>query len=541
MLRCRQQKRGPNFDDFVANRYLKTEQLLESPAGGAMETYRRGLRANRLLVVLCVVGVMAGSCGWLSAREPRYEATAQLLVSPVPADDPNFLGLPVLRQIPADPTRTIETAAALLQSAAAANRTAQTLRPSMTLQHVLDAVSLKPQGQSNVVAVTATANARLRAAQIANAYAKATLIERATSLRQSATAQIPRVEARLSAVGGASAPGGADLAQRLSALRELAEGVDPSLSLSQPAHAPTDEAGPSSVIVLLVGALAGFGVGSLLAAGKELMTRTIRDEDEAGALYPLPVLARVPVFNRRQGRTITGQRWVPPPATREAFRTLLAQLEQREGGRVVLVTSASPGDGKTTSAINLAAAIAEAGDRVILLDFDLRRPDTRRVLDLPTGVALADVAHSNFRLGDALMPALGLASFSVLATTVEENSHHYEAAKRRLPELIREAKNIADWVVIDTAPLGQVSDALGIVQDVDDIVIVLRPSLTDRRSFETMRDLLERAYVAGRTGLLVISNKPARSQTPYGRSLSSRMRRCRREISERRLVRRWAC
>lgn len=509
----------PDFDILhVIDRHLKTQPLFASRAGGAMGTYRRALRANWLLVVLAVLGGVSGYIASQSVGVPRYEATAQLLVTPVSADDPNFLGLPVLRQTPGDPTRTIETAAALLRSGGAAKRAAQSLRPPTSVQHILDVVSLKPQGQSNIVAVSATADTGQRAAQIANAYAKATLIERAALLRNSAAAQIPRVQAQLATIGGASRPAGADLAQRLSALRGLAEGGDPSLSLSQRARAPDEQAGPSSVIVLLFVALVGFAIGSLIAVLRELTTRAIRDENEVLALYPLPVLARVPV-RRREARAMTGPRWLPPPATREAFRTLLAQLEQHERSRVVMVTSASAGDGKTTSAINLAAAIAETGDQVILLDFDLRKPDMRRVLGLPDGVSLADLSHSDFRLEDALLPAFGLAMLSVLATTVGPDSHLLvEAVKRRLPEVIEEAKNIADWVVIDTAPLGRVSDAIGILQEIDDIIIVSRLGVTDRRNLATMRELLERTCDRGPTGLLVISKQrsPSRSSYDYG-------------------------
>ncbi|MDP8910329.1 MAG: P-loop NTPase [Chloroflexota bacterium] len=499
----------------MTNRHLKTEPPFQSRAGGAMGTYGRALRANRLLVVVAVLGAILGYLAAESARVPRYEATAQLLVSPVPAHDRSFLGLPVLRQTPGDPTRTIETAAALLRSTGAANRTARSLKPPTTARRILAAVSLEPQGQSNIVAVSATAETPLRAAQIANAYARATLVERSAALRQSAAAQIPRVQARLAAIGGASAPGAAELAERLTALRELAEGGDPSLSLSQAARIPDEEAGPSRLIVLLIVVLGAFAIASLVAVVRELMTRAVRDENEAVALYPLPVLARLPVLNSGQARAMTVRGWSPPPATREAFRTLLAQLEH-ERGRVILLTSASAGDGKTTSAINLAAAVAETGDSVILLDFDLRKPEIGRILGLPNGVPLTALAHPRFRLADALTPALGLATVSVLATTVEEDSRLFvEAAKRRLPDLIEEARSSADWVVIDTAPLGQVSDALGILQAIDDLIIVTRPGVTDRRNLETTRELLERTYERAPTGLLVISKQRPSSNASY--------------------------
>ena len=100
------------------------------------------------------------------------------------------------------------------------------------------------------------------------------------------------------------------------------------------------------------------------------------------ALYPLPVLARIPLLKSSQLRGRQASGWHMLPAVREAFRTLMIQLGPHPEGRahVVMVTSASTGDGKTTSAVNLAAAAAASGDPVILLDFDLRKPDVGRTL-----------------------------------------------------------------------------------------------------------------------------------------------------------------
>ncbi len=196
-----------------------------------------------------------------------------------------------------------------------------------------------------------------------------------------------------------------------------------------------------------------------------------------------------------------------PQPVREAFRTLLAQLGQRNGGRVVMVASASTGDGKTTSAINLAAAIAATGDRVVLLDLDLRKPEVGRSLGMQDTTALTRLLEPDVKLADLLVPAPGLPAMSILATTVPfEHSAVVEAVNRRLPELIQEAKSEADWVVLDTAPLGEVSDALGLADSVNDIIVVTRPGHTNRASFEVMRGLLERTMRRDATGLLVIAN-----------------------------------
>jgi Mrp family chromosome partitioning ATPase len=90
-----------------------------------------------------------------------------------------------------------------------------------------------------------------------------------------------------------------------------------------------------------------------------------------------------------------------------------------------------------------------------------------------------------------------------------------EALNRRLPALIQEAREHAEYVVVDTAPIGEVSDALRIVGSVDDIVVVTRPGSTNRGNFRVMRDLLERSGQLP-TGLLVIGDLPGMSRDYYG-------------------------
>jgi hypothetical protein len=189
---------------------------------------------------------------------------------------------------------------------------------------------------------------------------------------------------------------------------------------------------------------------------------------------------------------------------------------------VVMVTSASTGDGKTTSAVNLAAAAAASGDPVILLDFDLRKPDVGRTLGIQAGTELTGLLQPETQLRDLLSPAPGLPALSVLTTSVAEGDVALvEALSRRLPELIADARELCNYVVIDTAPIGEISDALRLVRDVDNIVVVTRPGSTNRANFEMMRDLLERtAYTPA--GFLVIGDSTPRTSAYYAYGATGR-------------------
>ena len=242
------------------------------------------------------------------------------------------------------------------------------------------------------------------------------------------------------------------------------------------------------------------------------------------ALYPLPVLARIPLLKSSQLRGRQASGWHMLPAVREAFRTLMIQLGPHPEGRahVVMVTSASTGDGKTTSAVNLAAAAAASGDPVILLDFDLRKPDVGRTLGVQPGTELTGLLQPDTQLRDLLSPAPGLPALSVLTTTVAEGDVALvEALSRRLPELIADARELCNYVVIDTAPIGEISDALRLVSDVDSIIVVTKPGNTNRANFEMMRDLLERtAYTPA--GFLVIGDSTPRTSAYYAYGATGR-------------------
>ena len=202
---------------------------------------------------------------------------------------------------------------------------------------------------------------------------------------------------------------------------------------------------------------------------------------------------------------------------REAFRTLRVQLERQPGShRTIMLTSASSGDGKTTSAINLALSLVGGGHRVVLIDFDLRKPDLARVLGItPRRSLVATLTGTPLR--DLLTPAPQLPPLQVVpAASTEGDVALLESLRRKLPAILEEARQLADYVVLDTAPLGEVSDALTIADQVDDIIVVTRPGHTNRANLEPCARSARGAGLVP-TGLLVIgSSARAATYHAYG-------------------------
>lgn len=465
----------------------------EPKPDGALDAYLRAIRAHRLLVVAVLLATLLACVAWLAERSPQYKATAELLINPLPQSDDTFLGLPVIEDS-GDPTRTMQTAAALLESPGAARATARRLGGGWTEQRVLDHVDVEPEGESNILAVTAKAGSGIDAAHAANAFAVATLRQRDAALRREVLRVIDRLKTTRAGLRRGD-PGLPGLDSRIGQLEQVRIGGDPSARLSRGATSWRSAEGVPSWLVVVLALAAGLALGSVAALLSErLSPRTIRAEEELGEVDPAPVLARVPTRSLKRPSERRPSSLAVPLAVLTSFRNLELQLPTQEGQRrAVLVTSPSVGDGKTTSVINFAGALASAEHEVILFDLDLRKPDLARRLGVAEHVNLHFALASSAGLGDALAAVPGLPTVSVVPGVADATGPTLERVGQRLPDLIGEARTRASYVLIDTSALGEVGDAVRFISAVDDILFVARLNNTRVADVEVARDLLRRA------------------------------------------------
>ena len=470
---------------------------------GAHTPFVRAARAHALLVAAITIAAVVTAVVWETTRASKYNATAQILVTPV-ENGLAYAGLPaVVVASPADPQRTLQTATSVLESPVAALTTSQQLGRGWTSLRVSEAVKVQPRGESDILAITGTAGGAAEAARLANYYAHNALAQHAELLSREARTQLVQLQARAQAMP-AGERSDTPVTTKLTALSTVAQGHDPNFSLLQAASFPTSSAGPSKKLIVVLALLAGLALGIGAATVIEYLNRRVRDEEELLSLYPLPVLSRVPLL--RHGSPEMTDLDLIPPKVREAFRTLQIQLppSSSAAGRAIMFTSPSPRDGKTASAIGYSLVLAASNFRVILFDFDVRRSDIGRRLNV--GADLTDLSRMDTKLDQLLVEpvsAPGLRVFS--ANSQGDVSRALDVVGRRLPELLRTARELADYVIVDTPPVGQVSDALRAAVTVDDIVLVTRPGNTDRTELQHTRELLDRLGHTP-TGLLLIGD-----------------------------------
>lgn len=486
------------------------------PEQTALAAYVNSVRTHLWLVGIVIAVAVGASVVWLATSSTSYRATAQIFVSPLSQEDVAFLGLPLVRDA-GDPTRTIQTAAALVDTREAAKAAARELGPPWTPGAVQAAVDVMPLGQTNILSVSAVAGRSTDAAEIANAFAVSALAVRQQTIQRLARQAVPNLRTRLRRMTPGS-PGTAELQRQLNVLEGLSRGPDPTLALSQRASAPSSPLGAPAYMVIALALLAGAVLGTGAALLIDTLTPDrIDTEDELLSLLPVPVLARLPRLNRRQRRLGSVEE---NAAMREALRTVQVQLNLRGGRRrTVLLTSPSPADGKTTTAVAFGISLADGGARVILIDADVRRtgPHSTRWHvqrhDLPPYEPGPKAPDSD--LLRLLRPVPGHPTLQFIDATDLALDSADERSLARLTHILRRAAERADYVILDTPPLGVVSDALPLLEHADDVILVSKLRWTKRNHAEVTRELLGRAGVEP-TGFLVIGEGTT-SPYPYHR------------------------
>jgi capsular exopolysaccharide synthesis family protein len=330
---------------------------------------------------------------------------------------------------------------------------------------------------------------------------------------------------------GSTAQGSAELADAVVAsLSEVVESLAPDDDRGRPtvrattvaeAEVPAEPASPDVLLILAAGLVAGLAAGGGLAWLREALDTRVRDAEVLAEITTVPLVGTVGTWAERDGGRIVVASAPHSPAA-ESIRQLRTNLQflrvgseagggVRAGAHVVAVTSALPGEGKSTLSSNLAVALAQTGARVLLVDADLRRPTVAEVLRLEGGVGLTTVLAGEAEVVDVVQE-WGTSGLQVLASgAVPPNPAELlgSPAMRRLVDQLRQAY---DYVVLDTAPLLPVADAAVLSRLVDGTVVVAHAGSVRRAQLVQALGNLER--VSGRI-LGVVLNRVRRDEEAY--------------------------
>lgn len=231
----------------------------------------------------------------------------------------------------------------------------------------------------------------------------------------------------------------------------------------------------------VLGVLSGGLLATLGLTAWTLLDRRVRSMAVLHAVADLPVLGSVP---RRKGKGKSEGpvfETTPNGAIAEAFRQVRSALKFSAVERqinVLAVTSSIAGEGKSTTSVNLALAFAETGQRVLLVDADLRRPTIADILQLENAVGLSTALVERVTVEDAVFTtAQGI---DVLTAGEQAPNPAQLLASRKMQELVHALSEYYDLVIIDTAPVLSVADATIISQYADSMLVVVNARATTK-------------------------------------------------------------
>jgi len=473
-----------------------------APAGD-LEQVVAVLRRRAGLIALCFLLATAAALGVSLLQQKEYSASASLLFrNPGFAED--LFGASTTSVNPV-PTREAATNETLVGLNVVAERTAERL-PGLSADDVSAMIEVSSEGEAEIVSVTATSPRPAEARRVANEFARRFISFRAgtdKSKLQQAKRLAERQLERLTPEerGGPRGEALSRAAEKLGILASLQTG---NAELVQPAALPTSPSSPKPVRNGILGAMLGLLVGIGLAFLFERLNRRLRDPEEVEEAFGLPVLGTVPESKAIMASNEGTAAAELPFAENEAFRMLRASLRYfnvDRDMRTLLVTSHSAEMGKSTIAWNL-ARVAAASSKVAIVESDLRNPTLARQHGLSVGPGLAELLTHQVGLDEAIQskPIVTGGNGSdggertldvIVAGSLPPNPAELmesQAMSRALAEL----RDRYELVVVDTAPVGVVSDAFPLLGQVDGAIVVARIGRSTTDAAERLRDQLAR-------------------------------------------------
>lgn len=250
---------------------------------------------------------------------------------------------------------------------------------------------------------------------------------------------------------------------------------------------------PDPKIYIGLGILGGLVLGLVVAILREVLDNSVRTVESAQRLVGAPVLGTIPYDpDTRRTPLIVGEE--AASLRSEAYRQLRTNLQFINAARsanVIMITSSVPIEGKSTTAVNLALTFMEFGERVLLIDADLRRPQLNSLLGLPNDVGLTNVLAGQISLDQVLQPWGEDGRLTLLASGSVPPNPSELLGSVKMAELIPKVRQRFDKIVIDTPPVLPVTDAAVASVSAEAVVMVIRHGRTSRAQVSNAAATLE--------------------------------------------------
>lgn len=483
-----------------------------------LRDYARVVWRRKWIVIAALIMALGGSLAMSILQDPIYQAESQMLVQPRSSDavfeQDQTLAVSNLE-------RAIQTEIQVLEGQTVRNR----VQLNLGLDSLPPAASAHSVGSTDVVAVTVRSGDPRTAQAVADAYIQAYIETRREQAIESLGTTGVELQTKIDELQGqidAAEAGSAErqsLLNRQNTFKERLDQleVDSALttggaSVVKAADLPTDPVEPrplrSAVLAAFVGLLLGLGAAFLI----DYLDDSLRRAEDVEAATGLPVLGVVPIEPPPDNRPIAISE--PYEFAVEVYRGLRSSVQflgLDKPLKTIQVTSSLPGEGKTTTATNLAVVLAQAGHHVVLIDADLRKPRVHEVFSVPVRPGLTETLVA----GESVdMVLVDFDRLRVIAAGSLVPNPSEMLSSGRFKSLVRQLADRYDYVVIDSPPVLPVSDALAVSTTVDGVLVVGQAGRTSNRTLESCLGKLEQvgAPVFG----IVLNKASARVSEGYG-------------------------
>jgi capsular exopolysaccharide synthesis family protein len=483
---------------------VNTSQHTTSSEGAiapSLLDYLQVLGRRKVLVVATLLLVPVTAVAFSLRQTPVYQASAEVLLTHQNIRDAITGGTPPY----IDPARDAQTQAELARGQQVLARVIEAVPvANLTQAELMKSSSVSPTLGSDLLTFSVKNSNPALAKRLATAYANAFVgYQRVQDVRsiETALAGVKDQLVQLEVADAKKTPSYKALVATQNQLTALAAAPPQSMKVASPAdEAP--KVAPRTVRNGLLAVCLGVIFALVVAFLSDALDTRVRSVDTIREVLGLRLLGRLAAPPARLAKS-NGLVMLAEPASHDAepFRILRASFDfanAEYGSRTVMFTSASDGEGKTTTVANLAVALARAGKRVILIDADLRRPSLHRVFDLDERPGLTDVELGEAKLAAALQSMdvtdptspHGSGALQVLPAGSQLHDPDELGAERAVGRIIEKVQNQVDLVLVDAAPL-LVGDAIALSAYVDAVVVVARLKALRRSTLEDLNGILD--------------------------------------------------
>lgn len=414
----------------------------------------RALKRHWVLEIILFVIVVGGMAGYTFTATPMYTASTQLMA----------------KSVNADAVSSSQTSSSLSSSAASSSLSsyAQLVQSDAVLDPVISNLGLHTtisELRSNIAATTEEGSSFIT-------------VEVTTDNAEDTVAILNQITDQLNK----------------QIANDLSQNVQ--MSVVQKPVTPTEQSSPNIAANMAIGVLAGIIIAAVGAVIRELADNSVRTQSDIQSIITAPILSSVPKSPTLSGRT-PAVIVKPRGHAAEEFRRLATNLSFAGNGtgtrhNVIVVTSAMPGEGKTTIAVNLASVFAERGESVLLIDADVRHPSVAKSLGISNGVGLVQMLTKQVDAKTAVQQ-YWKPELQVLPSEDDQAAAGVILSSNVMEDMIDQAAAHYDHVIIDTAPIQVSNDASVFARNGATVLLVVSQTVGRKKA---LRDAARELKVA---------------------------------------------